>query len=89
MATHLVDQRGEAIIQQARVVDNDVSLAFVGLVDAENLRAHGRLHLVRHLGVDEVFHRALFPVWEQFFAVQALVVIANIEAILRAGGELI
>ena len=56
MIAHLVDQRVEAIIQQARVVDNDVSLAFVGLVDAENLRAHGGLHLVRHLGVDEVFH---------------------------------
>jgi hypothetical protein len=56
------DQRRQAIIQQARIVNNDMPLAFIGLVDAENLGADGGLHLIGHLAVDEIFHRAFFPV---------------------------
>ena len=86
---HLRHQRGEAVFQQARVVDDDMSLAFIGLVDAKNLRADGGLHFIGHLGVDEVLHRAIFPVGEQHFAVDALIFFADVEAVLRAGRELV
>ncbi len=82
-------QRGEAVFQQAGVVDNDMPLAFIGLVNAKNLRADGGLHFIGHLAVDEVLHRAIFPVGEQLFAVDALIFFANIEAVLRAGRELV
>ncbi len=74
---HLRHQRGEAVFQQARVVDDDMSLAFIGLVDAKNLRADGGLHFIGHLGVDEVLHRSIFPVGEQHFAVDALIFFAD------------
>lgn len=86
---NLRHQRGEAVFQQARVVDNDMSLALIGLVDAKNLRADGVFDFIGHLGVDEVLHRAIFPVGEQLFAVDALVFFADIETVLRAGRELV
>ena len=84
---HFRRQRRQSFIQQAGIIDNDVPLALVGLVDAENLRAYRRFHLVGHLGVNNIFHRAFFPVREQRFTVDALVFIADGEAILRANRE--
>ena len=89
VGVHLINQRVQTVIQQARIIDDDMALAFVGLVDAEYLRADGGFHFISHLRVDEVFHRALFPVREQFVAVQALVVVADIKTVLRAGRELV
>ena len=86
---HFRRQRRQSFIQQAGIIDNDVPLALVGLVDAENLRAYRRFHLVGHLGVNNIFHRAFFPVREQRFTVDALVFVADGEAILRTDREAI
>ncbi|MNS56422.1 hypothetical protein D3C72_892800 [compost metagenome] len=86
---HFCHQRPQPVIEQARVINDDVSLAFVRLVNAENLRAHRRFHFIRHLAVDEVLHRALFPVRIKHIAVEAFVLFADGKAILRSGGELL
>ena len=62
-------------------------LALVGLVDAENLGADGRFNLIGHAGVNKVFHRALFPVREQRFAVNTFIFFADGKTILGASGE--
>ena len=80
---HLRYQLAQAVIQQMRIVDNDVPLPFVRLVDAKNLRADGRLHLVSHLAVDKIFHRALFPVREELVTIDAFVLFADRKTVLR------
>ena len=89
MLLHLRHQFTQPVIQQARVINNDVPLAFIRLVDAENLRAGCDFYFIRHLPVDEIFHRTFFPVREQLFAVDTFIFFANGEAILRSRRELI
>ncbi|MNS89861.1 hypothetical protein D3C72_1238870 [compost metagenome] len=89
MLVHLSHQRTQPVVQQTRVINDDVPLAFIRLVNAENLRAYRRFDLFRHLAIDEVLHRPLFPVRIKHVAVEAFVFFADIKAILRAGGELL
>ena len=49
-------QHTQAVIEQARIINNDMPLPFVRLVDAENLRPHSGFHLIRHLAVNEILH---------------------------------
>ena len=89
MLLHLRHQLTQPVIQQARVINNDVPLAFICLVDTANLRAGRGFYFIRHLPVNEIFHRTFFPVWEQFFAVDTFIFFTNGEAVLRPRRKLI
>ncbi|SWJ13182.1 Uncharacterised protein [Klebsiella pneumoniae] len=52
----LGDQGAKAMIQQPWIVDDDMALAFIGLVHAKYLGVDGGLDLFGHLAVDEIFH---------------------------------
>ena len=87
--SHLLHQRTQPVIQQARIINNDMPLPFVRLVDAENLRPYSGFHLIRHLAVDEIFHRPFFPIGIQHVAVDLLIRFADLEAVLRTCGKLV
>ena len=87
--THFRHQRAQPVIKQARIINNDMPLPFIRLVDAKNLRPYGGLHLLRHLAVDEILHRPVFPIGIQHLTVGLLILIADFKAILRTGGELV
>ena len=89
MLLHLRYQLTQPVIQQARVINNNVPLAFIRLVDAENLRAGRGFYFIRHLPVNEIFHRTFFPVREQLFAVDTFIFFADSKAVLRTRRELI
>ena len=89
MLLHLRHQLPQPVIQQAWVINNNVPLAFICLVDAENLRAGRGFYFICHLPVDEIFHRTFFPVREQLFTVDTFIFFADSKAVLRTRRELI
>ena len=89
MRPHLRYQLAKPVIQQAWIINNDMSLTFVSLVNAKNLGADGGFNLIGHLTVDEIFHRPLFPVRIQHIAIEMFILFADVKTVLRTGWKLL
>ena len=75
--------------EHEREVADDVSLALVGLRHGEDLVGLGRRDVGVEVRAVPVVERAATPVREEFLAVLGLVGLRDLEAVLRARGELV